>query len=155
MKQSAFKVKESSPDVQGIVAWTVVLTAQGAMPVEFVVTGDRIVTRSGLRVLRAVSVQVLRRAALVRIGADTLGIGHPADDILVPAGQLILIHDWRAQAIFGTERGLVAARRLVDGHWIRAEAKTDVRLFTLEFDAPEVVYAGGLELGCALQTATA
>jgi hypothetical protein len=50
---------------------------------------------------------------------------------------------------------LVAARRLVDGHWIRAEAKTDVRLFTLEFDAPEVVYAGGLELGCALQTATA
>lgn len=151
MAQSASKVKTISPDLHGILAGTGVLTADGEMPVEFVMTGDRIVTRSGLRVLRRVQAQVLRRAVLVRIGAETLGVGQPAEDVLVPAGQPVLVRDWRAQAMFGTTQALVAARRLVDGHWIRAEAGKNVRLFALRFDSPEVIYAGGLELGCTPQ----
>ncbi len=39
-------------DPTGIAAGTVVLTADGALPVDFLEPGDRVVTRSGLRVLR-------------------------------------------------------------------------------------------------------
>lgn len=147
-------VKAMSLDVQGMVAGTMVLTADGALPVEYLAAGDRIVTRSGLRVLRGVAVQVVRRAALVRIGADTLGVGRPEGDVLVSAGQPVLIRDWRAQAMFGVPQAMIEARRLVDGHLIRAQSKTDVQVHLLQFDRSEVIYAGGLELGCAGQPVT-
>ena len=54
--------------------------------------------------------------------SDSLGVGKPADDVLVAADQPILIRDWRAKALFG--------------------------LFALHFDAPAVIFAGGLELAC-------
>ena len=138
-----------------MVAGTIVLTAAGALPVEYLSAADRIVTRSGLRALRGVTVTVLRRAAMVRIGVDTLGIGQPAAEVVVSAGQQVMIRDWRAQTMFGAAQALIPARLLVDGHWIRAEAKTDVRLFALKFETRDVVYAGGLELGCAPQRVTA
>lgn len=154
MAKAAFKVKEVSLDLHGMVAGTVVLTADGAMPVDYIAVGDRVVTRSGLRPVRAVSVVTARRAAMVRIGTDTLGVGRPETEVLVTAGQTVLVRDWRAQAMFGTQQALIAAHRLVDGHLIRAEARSDVRLFSLQFDATDVIYAGGLELGCVLQPVT-
>ena len=155
MTQPALAVHDVSRDVQGVVTGTPVLTADGALPVEYLAAGDRVVTRSGLRVLRGISVRVIRRAALVRIGSGTLGIGRPDADVLVPAGQPVLIRDWRAQAMFGTPTAMIAAGRLVDGHLIRHEAQCDVRIYALQFDAPEVVHAGGLELGCRPQRVTA
>ncbi len=38
----------------GLTAGTVVLTMDGAMPVEFLCSGDRIITRAGMRVLRRI-----------------------------------------------------------------------------------------------------
>jgi len=148
MRKSAFAVTDVALDLQGLARCTEVLTAEGSLPVDHLAAGDRIVTRSGLRVVRAVTVQVVRRAALVRIGTDTLGVGRPKAPIVVAAGQTVLIRDWRARALYGTASALVAASRLVDGRQIRAEARCDMRLFTLQFDTPEVIYAGGLELGC-------
>ncbi len=150
MAQAASEtVSGISQTLEGVVAGTAVLTADGALPVEHLDAGDRIVTRSGMRVLRGVSVQLVHRAAMVRIGADTLGVGRPADAVLVAPGTGILIRDWRARALFGTAQAMVPARRLVDGALIRTEAMSDVRLFALHFDRDEVIYAGGLEIGCA------
>lgn len=155
MTQAAFKLDQIALDLQGLVAGTRILTADGALPVEYLGPGDRIVTRSGLRVLQAVTVQRVRRAAMVRIGHDTLGVGRPEADVLVAAGQNVLIRDWRAQAMYGCAQAMIPAARLVDGQLIRAEALSDVRLFGLQFDGPEVIYAGGLELGCVPQVVAA
>jgi len=152
MMNLAFAVDDSALTLQGLTAGTDVLTAEGALAVEHVSAGDRIVTRSGLRSLRAVSVRIVRCAAMVCIGVDTLGVGRPDRETLVPAGQHLMIRDWRATAMFGKPHAMIPAVRLVDGRLIRAAAQTDVRLFSLYFDGPEVIYAGGLELGCFAQT---
>lgn len=139
---------EGSAAVTGLVAGTPVLTLEGALPVDYLSPGDRILTRSGTRVLRAIEVSLVSNARLVRIGAETLGVDIPADDILVAAGQPVLVRDWRARALFGAAAALVEAARLTDGEYIRAETVAEARVYTLHFDAPAVIYAGGLEIGC-------
>ena len=132
----------------GIAAGTIVLTLHGALPVEYLTPGDRIVTRDGTRVLRDLRVRVCREAAAIRIAAGALGHDRPEDDMLVAPEQGILIRDWRAKALYGTDRAVVPAARLVDGSYIRRETREELRLFTLEFDSPAVIYAGDLELAC-------
>jgi len=156
MAQAATEMDSGlSQTLRGLAASTVVLTADGALPVEHLGAGDRIITRSGLRLVRRVSVQAMRRAAMVRIGVDTLGVGRPDASVLVAPGQGILIRDWRAMALFGMALAMIPAMRLVDGELIRTEAASDVRLYGLHFDRDEVIYAGGLEIGCTPETVTA
>lgn len=131
----------------GVAAGSVVMTLDGALPIEHLTPGDRIITRDGLRVLRGLNVRVARNSTTIRIGASTLGPDRPQDDVIVAPDQKVLVRDWRAKAMFGTERAMVEAERLVDGEFIRAEAVAELRLFTLEFDAPVVIYVNDLELG--------
>ena len=151
MTEAAFKLERIELDLQGLAAGTMVLTAEGALPVEYLAAGDRVVTQSGLRAVQAVTVQTVKRAAMVLIGVDMLGVGRPDTDVLVAAGQTVLIRDWRAQAMYGRAQALIPAARLVDGQVIRAEALSDARLFALQFSADQVIYAGGLEFGSAPQ----
>ncbi|KAA0920829.1 hypothetical protein FLO80_01235 [Aquicoccus porphyridii] len=125
-----------------------ILTLDGALPVEHLSPGDRIITRNrgmvllhGLKARRA-------RVETVQIAAGSLGQGVPAADILIPADQRVLLRDWRAEALFGREQALVAARDLVDGEFIRRGPVRDLRLFDLIFDAPHILYVDGLELSC-------
>lgn len=134
--------------VQGMAAGTRVLTLDGELPVEYLTPGDRILTRSGARVLRDVRVTVLQSARAVRISAETLGIDRPEDDMTVGPDQPVMVRDWRARALCGAPVGVVAATALCDGEFIREERVAELRLFTLHFDAAETVYACGLELGC-------
>lgn len=139
----------------GIRAGTIILTLEGALPVEHLSEGDRIITRDGVRVLRGLSVRVLRDAAAIRIGAGTLGNTRPQDDLTVAPGQKILVRDWRAQALYGTDRAMIPAARLVDGEFVRNVTLEELRLFTLHLDAPAVIYAGGIELGVEPEMAEA
>ncbi len=139
----------------GLGAGTEVLTADGVLPVEYLGLGDRIVTRAGLRVLRGVTCRALTDAAMVSVGTDMLGVGRPAAEILLTPGQPVLIRDWRAKALFGAATAMVPAGRLVDGRSVRCVVVPDLRLFTLYFDLPEVIYASGLELGCSAEPALA
>lgn len=132
----------------GIAAGTPVMTLDGALPVEFLMPGDRVLTRAGMRILRAVDVAVLHDAPMVRIGADTMAVDTPDADLMVIPDQPVLVRDWRARAFGSGAQAMVAAAQLVDGEFIRAETVAELRLFTLCFDAPVVIYAGGLELGC-------
>lgn len=134
--------------VMGIAAGSSVMTAEGALPVEYLEPGDRIITRGGIRVLRRVEFAVIRDADVVRIGAETLGVDTPADDLLVSADQPVLVRDWRARALCGAAVGMVPAAQLIDGAYIRAERVSTLWVFTLHFDETAVIYVGGLELGC-------
>ena len=139
----------------GLVAGTPVMTMDGELPVDYLTPGDRILTRSGVRKLTAISVRVDHSAAMVRIGSGTLGHDRPRTETLVPLHQMILIRDWRAQALYGAPQAFVAAGRLADGDLVRVETMAEVRVFTLEFDADVVIYAGGLEMACLRESVSA
>ncbi len=135
------------PDQTGIAAGTVVLTADGALPVDFLEPGDRIVTRAGLRVLRAVHRRRYSGRA-IRIAAGALGHGRPEQAMVLPAHAPVLVRGERAMARFGRESIVVAVAGLADGVLILPAEAVSMRLYDLRFDAPEIVYAEGLEIAC-------
>ncbi|MFZ1469044.1 MAG: Hint domain-containing protein [Paracoccaceae bacterium] len=139
----------------GITAGTQVLTLDGALPVQFLAPGDRIITRTGAKVLKDIQVTLLRDAKMIRISASALGHDRPEEDLFVAPMQPILVRDWRAKALYKTDVAMVEAQRLCDGDYIRAETVAEVRLFTLQFERDEVIYAGGLELTCVPVTVAA
>lgn len=132
----------------GLPLGTGVLTLDGVLPVEFLELGDRVLTRHGSQRLLAVEVRVLRAASVVRIGASTLGQNWPEADMILPPGQEVLVRDWRARAFGGRAQALVPVWRLADGEFIRGEIRRELRLFTLRFETPSVIYANGIEVAC-------
>lgn len=138
----------------GIAADTPVMTLRGPVAVQDLRPGDRLVTRSGARPLRAVTC-TQATVAMVRFPAGTLGHDRPEDALTLAPGQGVLVRDWRAQALFGQPQAVVPAARLVDGRLVRRLPAAPVRLYTLHLDGPQVVQAGGLDLAFAPQAATA
>ena len=132
-------------EAAGIAAGTEVLTLDGALPVEFLGPGDRIVTRAGARVLRRLRVAQAPGPA-IRIDTGSFGKGRPEGAVILGPATGILLRDWRALALYGKAQAIVPAARLVDGHHVTLLARAPAPLFALEFDAAEVIYAGGLEL---------
>jgi hypothetical protein len=131
----------------GIAAGTPVLTLAGAVAVEDLTPGTRIITRDGARQLTG-----LRRVApsrMVRVSASAIGVEQPEEDMVIGAATPILIRDWRAKALKGCDQAIIRADRLIDGEYIRHETATSPTLYALEFDALAVIYAGGLELALA------
>lgn len=131
-----------TPALAGIGAGTLVLTAEGEMPVEHLAVGDRIITRSGARVLRRITSHVVRGG--YRIRPQALGQDRPEREIAVGPAQHIHLRDWRARALRNAPSATVAVADLVDGEYISA-SDTPVRLWRLEFEHDEIIYAGGLE----------
>ncbi len=132
---------------RGIAAGTVVLTLDGAMPVDFLTPGDRIVTREGMRVLREVHVHRFSGPAIC-VKAGALGHDRPEQDLVLPETTEVLVRDWRAEALFGQDQALVPIARLADGEFIAPTTTLSMRLYELRFDSEQVVYAEGLELAC-------
>jgi hypothetical protein len=141
----------SSPTCNALSPGTVVLTLDGALPVEYLVPGDRVITRdSGCAVLKT---HVFRRARLpgVLIQGGALGHMRPDQEVLLPASQEILLRDWRAKALFGAAQALVPVSRLVDGSFVCALGEIEMGLHELVFDRPHILYVDGLELASARQ----
>lgn len=133
--------------IAGLAAGTEVLTLDGAIPVEHLMQGDRLITRGGgiarLRMIHMTEAEV----APVRVEAQSLGRGRPEGAALVGPDTRLLIRDWRAAALWQQPSAMVAASRLVDGQYIRREPPRTMRLFLPCLDTPRVIYAGGLEIG--------
>lgn len=129
---------------------TAVLSLDGALPVDHLYPGDRLVTRHGARALVAVDrVPIPAGSPVVTLTRNALG-GRPERDMRVPAAQRILIRDWRAKALYGQAQACVPAGQLVDGEFVRlAPLEAEVTGFALRFGRPEVLYAEGLELASA------
>lgn len=127
-------------------AGTPILTLQGALPVEHLLPQDRLVTRAGALALRSVTARLDPAPDLVRVSARALGHDRPDDDLLLPAAQPVLVRDWRARALFGSDHATVPLVRLIDGTHIRREPARPVRMIRLGMPRAAVLYAGGLEL---------
>ncbi|MFD2175157.1 Hint domain-containing protein [Rhodobacter lacus] len=132
----------------GLTAGAEVATLEGVLPVEYLSPGERVVTRAGARVLRAVTTLPLI-TDLVRIAPGTFGRGRPGTALILGAGTEVLLRDWRAQALFGRAQALVAVSRVIDGRFVTRVTGGKMRLYGLHFDHPEVIYAEGVEIGCA------
>jgi len=136
----------------GLVAGTLLLTADGEMPVEYLSPGDRIITRNaGYVPLRAIqSMRVTEEA--VKIAAGSLGDSKPTHHVMLPASQMVLVRDWRARALRGAAQAVMPAGCLIDDEFITSLGLRDMTLVRLGFDAPHVVYADGLELSVPAMT---
>lgn len=133
-------------DACGLWADSIILTLDGERLVSDLRSGDRIITRdSGVANLTGIT-RHMQRTRAVRIMAGSLGHTRPERDVTLPAGQLLLVRDWRAQALFGQDQALVPVARLVDGEFIALEQEQDMTLYMLEFAVPHILYVDGLEL---------
>ena len=74
------------------------------------------------------------------------GGGDAPPDATLPAGQPVLVRDWRAKALFGAEQALVPAARLVDGEFVTLHEAATMTVYDIEFDTPHVLYVDGLEV---------
>lgn len=129
-------------DDTGFSAGTLILTLDGELPVEHLCAGDRIVTRSGARMLKRIASTKVEGGFTV--APHTLGHGRPEAKITMGPKQKLLLRDWRAKALYGKDQAEVPVGRLADGDYI-SPAKGSVRLFQLEFARDEVIFAGGIE----------
>ncbi|WP_353471919.1 Hint domain-containing protein [Salipiger sp. H15] len=135
--------------LNALVAGTTVLTLDGALPVEVLSPGDRVITRDCGAVAVTALQRFTRTVPLVAIRAGCMGNSRPEGDLLLPERQEILLRGWRASALFGARRALVPLSRIIDGHFVSRVGPRLVPLVALCFEAPHILYADGLELASA------
>ena len=132
----------------GLVAGSVILTADGAIPVEYLCPGDRIITRNaGLARISAVHC-VQYAGDFIQIAARALGATRPDSDTILPAAQTILLRGQAALALTGQASALVPAQALARLPGVTPHDGIEMTLVQLVFDAPQLVYADGLETLC-------
>lgn len=134
----------------GFLATTTILTADGALPVEWIITGDRIITHDcGMATLKSIT-QWRYHGPMVTVPKGALGPSLPTEDIQLIPEQLILLTNGQR-----SERPVLTyARDLVNDPNIYNDLATDgVDLRFFEFDTPHLVYAAGLATGTGEATA--
>lgn len=142
---NSVKTAERVREDVGLLGHSLIMTLTGEKRVADLKPGERIVTRdAGAAVLRDVCQRRIMARA-VRVKASSLGHNRPERDATLPAGQPVLVRDWRAQALFGAPQVLVAAARLVDGEFVTLRDSTSMTVYDLKFDTPHVLYVDGLE----------
>lgn len=130
----------------GVVAGTLIRTADGELPAEYLTAGDRIVTRNaGMVPLEDVKI-IRTKIPAIALKAGAMGEGQPAHTIMLPAAHQILIRDWRAMALGGAAQAVLPAGCLVDGEFITDLGLRAVMLVQFGFATPYVIYADGMEL---------
>ena len=146
--------KDPSPqDVVGLNADSIILTLDGEKPVSDLCVGDRVITRdSGMARITSVSSRKVTSRA-IRILAGSLGHTRPDRDVILPAGQPILIRDWRAGALFNASQAMVPVSQLIDGEFITEMGEQEMTLYALSFARPHVLYVDGLEVASGGQAA--
>lgn len=134
----------------GLLPGTLVQTAEGAMPVEFLLAGDVVMTRNGPKEVRGTSLLIAHDVDVVVIepGAPVGGAAL-AQPLTLPADQQVLVRDWRAAILHGQSEMLTPAASLVDDLLVRREQRARQPLIRLHFDAPQVIRAGGVEVASA------
>lgn len=146
--QTSSKTDKTIAVTWGITCGTQVLTAKGAIPVDALSEGARIISRdAGMITLRKIE-RIETDCEVIRVQAGSLGHDRPEHDTDLPVGQKILIRDWRAEALTGQKQALMRAARLADGEFLQLRPKEKRVIYRLRFDRDHIIYADGLELFC-------
>ncbi len=137
---------QTHKDAAGLIGSATVMTLDGEKQVQDIKPGDMVITRDSgtARVASVRSRRVMSRMVTIRERA--LGHNRPEQEVHLPAGQPILIRDWRAATLFGAKQALVPASRLVDGEFVSVSERAEITVFEIEFDSPHLIYADGLEV---------
>lgn len=107
----------------GIGIGTDILTCDGILPIEYLVPGDRLITRDrGSVVLRGLSLREVPAHETVRVTPAALDPDTTARSFLLSARQTVLVSGWQARAMFAKPAALVEIGRLADGRFIRRGA---------------------------------
>ncbi|APG47868.1 Hint domain-containing protein [Phaeobacter porticola] len=135
---------------------SLVLTPGGAVPVEALEVGDRVVTRDGgPQTLRWTARRIVTNADLARrpqfqpilIEAGALGSDGgelvPNRDLMVSPQHRMMLTGSRAELLFGSNEVLVAAVHLLNDRDIRRARTMDVTYIHLLFDQHEIVCVDG------------
>ena len=142
---------QNTQNTMGLNAGSIILTLEGEMPVEFLNAVDRVITRdSGVAEIKAIIARTIRTDA-VSISAGSLGHTRPERDVTVAAGQMLLVRDWRAEALTGAKQALMTAASLVDGEFVTIQHDVELTVYEIEFDAPHVLYVDGLEVSSPVE----
>ncbi|MEM1073434.1 MAG: Hint domain-containing protein [Pseudomonadota bacterium] len=139
---------ETAQSSIGLMEGASVLTLKGALRVETLRMGDRVITRAGAQyVTRITTLSAVLPAVYVIAGS--LSHYRTDRDCMLPACQTILIRDWRARALTGRSEALLRAQSLVDGEFVRAIEPRPMTLHRLFLGTAQVLYSDGMELGSA------
>lgn len=137
----------------GLLGGCNILTIQGYKPIEDLVSGDRIITRSGLRMLSDITTNTERFTA-VSVKSGSLGFNRPASDLKIAPHQDVMVRDWRAEVLFDADMAVVPVEQLCDGTYIaKADAPEAHTVYRLHFEHQEVFYADGVEIVSLLDAA--
>ena len=132
----------------GLVAGTLVLTADGIFPVELLAPGDRIITRNtGLVALRALMFRQVR-GDFVQVRAAALGEARPQTDTVMAADQTVLLRGAPALTLRGQEMVLIRAGDLTALEGCSLLRAIEMTVVQMVFDQAQLVYADGLETLC-------
>lgn len=147
-----------APVSGGVICFTPgtrIATPYGAVPVEELREGDRVVTKdNGPREILWTGARHMSGARLfacpdlrpVRISGGAFGIDRPDDSFHVSPEHRLLVKGRAAQALFNTPEVLVRARDLVNGTTIRQDMRLrEVTYVHLLLESHEVIWANGVE----------
>lgn len=143
-------VADQTAAVLGLAAGTMVLTLAGSVRIEDLKPGDRLITRSGARALRALRIQPRHDAAMILIPAGALGAQQPSQNIRLSPDQQILFPARPNCATDAARPALISAAATGTG----SATTTNQQLYVLELADAAVIYADGLQLACRVKTAS-
>lgn len=135
-------------------AGTLIDTPEGPIPIEHLAPGDFVITRDngaqqvrwiGQRRLDSFDLATVPGIRPVRVNKNALGDNFPSSDLILSPQHRVLISDWRAELLFGSEEVMVPIKALINDKDICvAMDMASVHYFHLLFDTHEVVFSNGI-----------
>ncbi|WP_413221066.1 Hint domain-containing protein [Tritonibacter mobilis] len=130
--------------LSGVEATAEVLTRKGYKAAAQLSSRDDVITRDkGILSIRDITRRT-ERSRMVRFAAEALGTDRPEQDLVLPARQLVLVRDWRAEALFGRHEAYVQAAALIDDQYITDDGMHQLDCVQIWLEAPSVLYVRGM-----------
>jgi len=146
---------DASVNITCFATGTMIETAEGFTPVEYLSPGDMVKCGDGKyrpicwvsrRAVTAPEMRLHPDYRPIRIARDALYPNVPSRDLVVSPQHRIVIDDWRAELLFGQERVLVPAVHLLNDRDITRDHTIDeVTYYHFMFDRHHTVFSNGLE----------